>query len=187
MHSRHEWQVSYTWPIIWWVTSNSSEHLCPEWREPASHELENQLEDFVQENIIIAGDFNCALSVNDKKDGNPVWKKSIVIKDVQHLANLYNLTDIWRDRNPKDNRFTWRNKSLKIQCRLDFFLISKELSSDTHACNIINASETDHSAITLHLKTEENLIILYWVTKTLLPQSVKVYRISKINILTWMT
>ena len=63
-------------------------------------ELENQLEDFAQENIIIAGDFNCALSENDKKGGNSVWKKSIVIKEVQHLANLYNLTDIWRDRTP---------------------------------------------------------------------------------------
>ena len=120
-------------------------------------ELENQLDDFSQENIIIAGDFNCALSENDKKGGNPVWKKSIVIKEIQQLANLYNLTDIWRDRNPNDNRFTWRNKSLKIQCRLDFFLISKELSNDTHGCNIINAPETDHSAITLHLKTEDLL------------------------------
>ena len=46
----------------------------------------------------------------DKKGGNPVWKKSIVIKEVQHLANLYNLTDIWRDHNPNDDRFTWRNK-----------------------------------------------------------------------------
>jgi len=42
-------------------------------------ELKNQLEDFVGENIIIAGDFNRALSENDKKGGNPVWKKSIVI------------------------------------------------------------------------------------------------------------
>jgi len=35
-------------------------------------ELENQLEYFPQENIIIAGDCNCALSENDKKGGNPV-------------------------------------------------------------------------------------------------------------------
>ena len=34
-------------------------------------ELENELEDFAQENIIITGDFNCALSENDKKGGNP--------------------------------------------------------------------------------------------------------------------
>ena len=36
---------------------------------------------------------------------------------------------------------------------------SKELSSDTHASNIINAPEfeTDHSAVTLHLKTEDVL------------------------------
>ena len=85
-------------------------------------ELENQLEDF-----------NCALSESDKKGGNPGWIKSTVIKEVQHLANLYNLTDIWRDRNPNDSCFTWRNKSLKIQCRLDFLLISKELSDDSHA------------------------------------------------------
>ena len=74
--------------------------------------------------------------------------------------NLYNLTDIGRDHNPNDNRFTWRNKSPKMQCRLqDFFLISKELSSDTHACNIINAPEieTDHPAVTLHLKTGDLL------------------------------
>ena len=43
--------------------------------------LENQLEDFARENIISAGDFNCALSENDKKGGNPVWTKSIVIKE----------------------------------------------------------------------------------------------------------
>ena len=82
-------------------------------------------------------------------------KKAIVIKEIHQLANLYNLTDIWRDENPKNERFTWRNKSLKIQCRLDFFLISKQLSDVAQSCNIINAPETNHSAITLHLKTED--------------------------------
>lgn len=52
-------------------------------------ELENGLDDFSQENIIIAGDVNCALSENDKKRGNPVWKKSTVIKEIRQLANLY--------------------------------------------------------------------------------------------------
>ena len=38
-------------------------------------ELENQLEDFAQENIIIVGDFNCALSENDKKGGKSSLEK----------------------------------------------------------------------------------------------------------------
>ena len=45
-------------------------------------------------------------------------------------------------------------ESRKIQVRLDFFLISKDLSSDVQSCSIINAPESDHSAITPHLKSE---------------------------------
>ena len=41
--------------------------------------------------------------------------------------NLYDLSDIWRRRNADIERFTWSNKSRKIQVRLDFFLISKNL------------------------------------------------------------
>ena len=69
--------------------------------------------------------------------------------------NLYNLFDIWHNLNPETIRFTWRNKSLKIQCRLDFFLISKDLGDLAISCEILNAPETDHSAIFLHLKSDE--------------------------------
>ena len=48
----------------------------------------------------------------------------------------------------------WRNKSLKIQCRLDFFFISKALNDNVNSCNIDNVPESDHSAITLHIKSE---------------------------------
>ena len=92
-------------------------------------DLQNRLADYVQENIIVAGDFNCALTEKDKKGGNSVLKKSRVIKEIDHFINLYNLCDIWRCRKPDTERFTWRNKSLKIQCRLDFFLISKDLNA----------------------------------------------------------
>ena len=125
MHPRHERQISYTNILdllideLHLILVNIYAPNDANQQVTFFNELENQLEDFSQENIIIAGDFNCALSENDKKGGNPVWKKFTVIKEIQQLANLYNLTDIWRDRNPNDNRFTWRNKSLKIQCRLD--------------------------------------------------------------------
>ena len=35
-------------------------------------DLQNRLADYAQENIIVAGDFNCALTEKDKKGGNSV-------------------------------------------------------------------------------------------------------------------
>ena len=87
--------------------------------------------------------------------GNPVSKKTPVIKEIERIMRVYNLTDIWRNLNPNTECFTWRNKSLKIQCRLDYFLISNDLNSLVTSCKILNSSETDHSAITLQLKSED--------------------------------
>ena len=106
--------------------------------------------------MIIVGDFNCALTNRDKKGGNPISRKALVIKEIEQLANLLDLTDIWRNRNPVEERFTWRNKSSKIQCRLDYFLISKTLINEVLTCEILNAPETDHCIIKLHLKSESS-------------------------------
>ena len=119
--------------------------------------LQNLLAEFAKENIVVAGDFNCALKEMDKKGGNSILKKACIIQEIERLINLYDLSDIWRHRNPDTERFTWRNKSRKIQVRLDFFLISNDLCSDVHSCSIVNAPESDHSAITLHLKSESLL------------------------------
>jgi len=103
----------------------------------------------------MGGDFNCTLPDKDKKGRNPVSKKILVIKKIEEIMNLYNLFDVWRNLNPETIRFTWRNKSLKIQCPLDFFLISKDLGDLAISCEILNAFETDHSAIFLHFKSDE--------------------------------
>ena len=116
--------------------------------------LQKKLTEFAQENIIIAGDFNCASTDKDKKGGNSVSRKALVIKEIEHLASLYNLTDIWRDRNPHREGFTWTNKLAKIQCRLDFFPISKILVNEMFTCETLNAPETDHSVITLYFKSD---------------------------------
>ena len=118
-------------------------------------ELQLQLKDYAEETIIIGGDFNCTLADIDKKGGNPLSRKIPVIQEIDKLCNMYELTDIWRQRNPKEEKFTWRNKSFKIQCRLDYFLISRQLMSLTNKCTIAFAPETDHSAILIHIKSEE--------------------------------
>lgn len=63
--------------------------------------------------------------------------------------------DIWRFLNPSVEQFTWRNKSFKKQCRLDFFLISTKLNALTDKYKIVYTAETEHSAILIHLKSDE--------------------------------
>ena len=42
-------------------------------------ELQDQLQEYPHENIIIGGDFNCALTPRDKEGGNPVTRKLQVL------------------------------------------------------------------------------------------------------------
>ena len=120
-------------------------------------ELQHQLKDYAEETIIIGGDFNCTLTDLDKKGGNPLSRKTPVIQEINKLCNMYELIVIWRQRirNPNEEKFTWRNKSFKIQCRLDNFSISRQLVNLTNKCTIVFAPETDHSAIFIHLQSVE--------------------------------
>ena len=59
-----------------------------------------------EETIIIGGDFNCTLTDIDKKGGNPFSRKIPVIQEVNKLYNIYELTDIWRQRDPNEEKFT---------------------------------------------------------------------------------
>ena len=118
-------------------------------------EVQKLLGKFAQEMMIIGGDFNCALSPNDKEGGNPTSKKLPVISEIDNLCHLYSLCDVWRFLNPNARQFTWRNKSFKVQCRLDYFLVSKQLSSTTINSDILFAPDTDYSAIQLHLLSED--------------------------------
>ena len=117
--------------------------------------LQQHLEPFAEEHIVVGGDYNCALTEKDKKGGNPVSKKTSVIKEINQLCHAYNLTDVWRSLNPDLEIFTWGNKSFKIQCRLDYFLVSQELCRLATACKIVHAAETDHSQILIHFKNEK--------------------------------
>ena len=89
--------------------------------------LQQHLEPFADEHIVVRGDFNCALTDKDKKGGHPVCKKAPVIKEINQLCCASNLTDVWRSLNP-DLEALPGEISLKIQCRLDYFLVFQDLS-----------------------------------------------------------
>ena len=58
--------------------------------------------------IILGGDFNFIFSSNLEADGgNPKLKKKTLAKFIE-IKNKFDLCDIWRIRNPKSKRFTFR-------------------------------------------------------------------------------
>ena len=117
--------------------------------------LQNENLDSV-DNIILGGDLNCPLDpLLDKKGGASTKRKS-VISCVDDFKSKLDLVDIWRSKNPDAKSFTWSQKSSPVFCRLDYWLISNNLSDFVELTEIIPAVRTDHDAISLELGKLEN-------------------------------
>ena len=61
------------------------------------------------------------------------------------------LTDIWRDLNPEEKRFTWRQNKPEVHCRLDFFLVSASIACRVSKADILPGYKTDHSLCTMEV------------------------------------
>ena len=111
--------------------------------------LDNILLPFADAQIILGGDMNCPLTPTDKMGGAPVLKKQKVIDEIEGLIRRFKLHEIWRNQHTNKTQFTWRNNSLKVQCRLDYWLVSKELLMSVIDTNIINPtiSANNHTPI----------------------------------------
>ena len=107
----------------------------------------------------------------ERYGGNPVFKKRSVGK-IFELKETYNLTDIWRIRNPKGKQYTFRQKHVSwfAQIRLDYFFISNNIQELILDTDIIPAISSDHSPILISFSKENkitkipgfgNLIICY--------------------------
>lgn len=103
---------------------------------------------FPNANYILGGDWN---SINDPQlDCSPPRAQGSY-GEVNQLCTTLNCIDIWRIRNPTKMCFTWSNKNLSKQSRLDYWLISNDLVNQvTEAC-IEPAVLTDHKIISLHI------------------------------------
>ena len=105
-------------------------------------------------NIIIGGDFNCALTPQDKLGGAAVGRKNNVISEITKLCDLLKLQDVRRYQHPDQAQFTWRDKAFKVQCWLDYWLVYKQLSHIVINTEMKSSTLTDHSAITLTLQSK---------------------------------
>ena len=104
-------------------------------------------------NLIIGGDFNCALTPKDRKSVKQGSNKHTVINEIGNLCSNFPLTDIWRELNPQAQSFTWRDKAFKFHSRLDFFLITADLVYLTKESNIMYTPFSDHSAYMLNIQS----------------------------------
>ena len=98
---------------------------------------------------------NCCLSPEDKRGGRPTEQKKQVIESIHGLCNSFNLVDLWRKLHPNESHFTWQNNSSAILCRLDYWLVSKQLLAQVKECSVIPVSFSDHSAVTFSVQSDD--------------------------------
>ena len=111
------------------------------------------LNTYANEQVVIGGDFNCAISEKDKCGGRSVVHKKGVIQEIKTLKSTQDLVDAWNHKHPNVQGFTWNNPSMKIQCRLDYFFISKDMQSSIIDVKVLPNIFSDHSALTISLSS----------------------------------
>ena len=115
----------------------------------------------VDTSFIWGGDFNFIFDIELEASGGNPKLKTRSIEAIREIMLDLDLCDIWRVRNPDAKKFTWSGKAqgrssspnITIYRRLDYFLISDELQSYAEQVDIIPAPSTDHSAVTLRIKS----------------------------------
>jgi exonuclease III len=97
--------------------------------------------------LICGGDWNVVLDPSiDKKGGNMVPKERTLGK-IDSFVTTYYLHDVWRVKHPTTSRYTWRQKTPLIQCRIDYWLTSEALYDCIESVKITPGVHSDHSAI----------------------------------------
>lgn len=102
--------------------------------------------------FILFGDFNIALNQTlDTHNYSHVNNPKAREKLLEIMSDL-GLIDYYRILNPDKKIFTWRRKTPFKQGRLDYILISENLSNITETVSIKSGYRSDHSVVVYELK-----------------------------------
>ena len=125
------------------------------------HDLDKMLgtiKDLYDKQIVLAVDFNFIFDTSlESYGGKPTLKKKYIAKFIE-FKEKFDLCDIWRIRNPKTKRFTFRQKHASglIQRRLDHIYISNSMQVSVKNTDGLVSLLTDHSPVTFScFKNEE--------------------------------
>ena len=98
--------------------------------------------------FIIGGDFNTVMDTNIDKKGGNLSKNKNTREKLNEIVSSNDLSDLWRFLNPGKRGFTWHsNHKPPIYCRLDFFLVSKDIATYVNECKISTGFKSDHSLV----------------------------------------
>ena len=105
-----------------------------------------------EDNIILRGDFSVPLDDKLDKKGGIKERRQKVQRLIQEIMQSCNLIDIWQIKNPEVQRYTWRQKTENIKCRLDYWLLNQNLQDMVCHVDILTNIRSDHNAIELVIK-----------------------------------
>ncbi len=116
--------------------------------------LQSEIEIMGNMNVIIAGDFNVVQNYDldcYKYKTRPNKKAK---ERLQGIMNDAGYTDIWRVLNPNRKRYTWKGSEGK-RGRLDYFLISENLSVLCNKPNISPGYRSDHNLVSIEMELSD--------------------------------
>ena len=108
----------------------------------------NELDDFTQFPVVMGGDLNICLTELDKQGGRPFYYSHNLARNtlIENMDRL-DIVDIWRNMNPNLKQYTWRQRSINVSCRLDYFLTSVCIANSAKTVEILPGYRTDHSFV----------------------------------------
>lgn len=103
------------------------------------------------EPIILCGDWNVVLNsekdtINYLRENNPNARKSL-----SDLINTLDLEDVYREREPNGRGYTWSSYSNLKQARLDYFLVSSDLTGLVESIETKVGYRTDHALVIMNM------------------------------------
>ena len=125
-----------------------------------NHDAPKFFEQILQQNqencdkTVIIGDFNTVPDACKDRNNHQSSNNSRASEMIQLMSEELHMTEIWRARNPDKQRYSWyrtiKQPRFKIQAsRIDYALVSNNITSQIHDTFYLNGLQTDHSAFFL--------------------------------------
>ena len=115
--------------------------------------------------LVLGGDCNLIMDRNLDYMGLNIPVRSKFNETFEDFLSKYNLEDIWRNKNPSEKQFTYKQKQPLVQTRLDYWFVSSTLKQQVYSCDIVPSITPDHSGVILRFKSLVDAYVLgksYW-------------------------